>query len=157
MATPTTEPATGEPTTDDTEPTDPTLGDAGKKALEAERKARRDAEAEVKKLTGQLTESQQQHEKALADADKASKGEIGKLQHEVKRLTLANEHHITGEYLDLLVGADETELQAKAQKVAALIKAGQTTGPVIPSQGDTPTEDPTSPEREFLRELLGQD
>lgn len=153
MADPTDEPATGEPTTEELT----NLGDGGKKALEAERKARRDAEAEVKKLTGQLTDSQQQHEKALADAETASKGEIGKLQHEVKRLNLANQHGITGDYLDLLVGADEADLEAKAQKVAALIKAGQSTGPVVPSQGDTPPSTTASPEREFLRDLLGKD
>lgn len=86
---PTNAPATGDPTppapatppfTDPpTAPVPPELGDAGKAALEAERKARRDAEARARKADEELerirTANLSESEKAIAEARKAGADE----------------------------------------------------------------------------------
>lgn len=66
--------------TDDTGPSgEDQLGDAGKKALDAERKARRDAESARRKLEAELDELRQQglseQEKAVEEAKKAGAAE----------------------------------------------------------------------------------
>lgn len=145
-----TEPATGEETT--TEP----LGDAGEKALKAERQARRDAESKLRGSATKIDDLESQLA-AAETAIQAVAGERDDLTTEVTRLKVAIDHGITADHLDLLVGSDEAELSEKAKKVAALTAAGMKPGPVVPSQGVTPTEAASSPEREFLRELLGKD
>lgn len=80
-------------------------------------------------------------EKAAARAE-AAEAALAAKEAEATRLSIASKHGIAGDYLDLLVGADETELEAKAQKIAALITVQQeTAGPthlVVPGEGKTP-------------------
>jgi len=81
-------------------------------------------------------------EKAAARAE-AAEAALAAKEAEATRLSIASKHGISGDYLDLLVGVDETELEAKAQKIAALITVQQETpaGPthlVVPGEGKTP-------------------
>lgn len=61
-------------------------------------------------------------EKAQAEAQTA-KTELDRERLEIKRLQLANEHGISGEYLELFTGSSIEDLEAKAPKIAALIPA----------------------------------
>lgn len=86
-----TPPATGEPANP---PDTPDLGDAGKKALDAERKARRDAESRLKELEplakrakeledAQKSESEKLNEKLTLAEGKARESETSALRLEV--------------------------------------------------------------------------
>lgn len=111
--TPADEPATDSGTAD-------ALGDGGKKALEAERKARRDAEAALKDVQAQLKE--------LTDKDKS---EVEKLREEVASLTkdrddaaakalrheIAAAKGLTAAQAKRLVGATKEELEADADEI----------------------------------------
>lgn len=146
--------------TNDT-PTDD-LGDAGKKALDIERKARRDAERQLKSAEARLKEIEDRDKSEAQKANEraeAAEAALAAKEAETLRLTVASKHGITGDYLDLLSGADEAELEAKAQKVASLIESQQQAsrkGPVIPTQGDTPNN-ATGGETEFARALFSGD
>jgi hypothetical protein len=61
-------------------------------------------------------------EKAQAEAQTA-KAELDRERLEIKRLQLANEHGISGEYLELFTGSSIEDLEAKAPKIAALVPA----------------------------------
>jgi hypothetical protein len=80
--------------------------------------------AELKKKADQLDKIEEANrteldkEKARADAAESERDQI---RGEKLRLEVAAKHGITGEYLDLLTGSSEEELEAKALKVAALI------------------------------------
>lgn len=86
-------------------------------------------------------------EKAQKRAE-AAEAALAAKEAETLRLTIASKHGITGEHLDLLSGTDEAELEAKALKIAALIKQGGK-GPVVPSQGKAPAEAPVTAADQF--------
>lgn len=83
-------------------------------------------------------------ERAQTEAQTA-KDELAKERLETKRLQLANDHKITGDYLDLFKGSTVEDLEALAPKIAALIPAettDDTTGIrelVVPAEGKSPT------------------
>lgn len=103
----------------------------------------------------QKSENETLREKArrLDEIEEANKSEIQKATEraeaaeaalaaskaEALRLSVAAKHGITGDYLDLLHGADEESLEAVAQKLAPLINKAPS-GPVVPTQGDTPSK-----------------
>lgn len=127
------------------------------KAREQEKRAKENADA-AKRLTELEEQNKSDVQKAIDRAEAAEKALAAK-EAETLRLTVASKHGITGDYLDLLSGADEAELEAKAQKVASLIESQQQAsrkGPVIPTQGDTPNN-ATGGETEFARALFSGD
>lgn len=99
---------------------DPSLGDAGKKALDEERKARREAEKALRDVQDQLKE--------LTDRDKS---EVEKLREEVASLTkerdddrlkvlrsdVAMAKGLTAAQAKRLVGASKEELEADADEI----------------------------------------
>jgi flagellar motility protein MotE (MotC chaperone) len=102
------------------------LGEPGKAALSAERKARKEAERQLKELTTRL--------QAIEDKDKSELeraqfrlAELEKQYGEEKaqrlRLSVASQHSIPAEYVDLLTATDEEGLEAQAARVAQLVKA----------------------------------
>ena len=86
-------------------------------------------------------------QKAIERAEAAEAALVAK-EAEALRLTIATRHGITGDHLDLLSGVDEAELEAKAAKIAALITKAPR-GPVIPSQGSTPSDAPLGAAQQF--------
>jgi len=122
-----TQPAEQKPA--ETKPASETLGDAGKKALDAERKARRDLEKELKELRdfkqAQEDAKKSDLEKAAEAAEKASK-ERDSLRAELLKLRAAAEHSIPADYHHLLTATDEEGLKAQAATVAELVQAKQT-------------------------------
>lgn len=138
----------------------PDLGDAGKKAIAAERKARQAAEKEAADFRQRLESIEQANlsdlEKAQKRAEVAEKALQAK-ESEALRLTIAAKHGLTGDAAELLYGNDEAELEARAVRIAALTKSPGV--PIIPGQGKVPetTANPAAEaDRRFARFLTGQ-
>lgn len=138
------EPAKGDP-----EPPKPDLGDAGKRALDEERKARRDAERQLREMGEQL--------KALQDKDKSDSERLTeKVSHLEKDLAAATARADRYEValdkgLDMvrakrLAGATREELEADADELKGWTAGDQTPPPQKPTEalggGGDPTQEP---------------
>lgn len=143
------------PTTTEVQP-DAELGDAGKKALQAEREARKQAEksaadlqAAVDKLTADL-----ETEKTARQADvEAAKAEATAAQTVAARYKLAATHHLTPEDAELfLTAGTEEAMQAQAERLAA-----RTAADVAPrNPAPDPTQGGTAPPPASTSELFAQ-
>lgn len=122
-----------------TETTDPEpLGDQGKKALDAERRARRAAEKERETLAAQIKELQDRDKTEVQRAaDRAAELERinAEAASEVARLRVALRYQIAEEDMDLLGAGTEEQIEARAKRVAEL-RGAQT--PTVPPR--TPVE-----------------
>jgi hypothetical protein len=121
---------TENPTTEPTEPqqqtqgdpADAPLGEGGKKALEAERKARRDAEQSAASLQAKLDAIEKANlsdlEKAQREATEAKEA-AAKATADALRLRVAAKHGISDEDADLfLTGTDEDTLMRQAERLS---------------------------------------
>jgi hypothetical protein len=138
------EPSTGDPApepADDPKP-EPAdypdgLGDAGKKALDAERKARRDAEAKLKELeplaakAKELEDAQKSDLEKLTEELEAAKADGASSKSELARLRAAMNHGLSPEDLELLEGVPADQVEQRAERLAARL-AG-TADPVVPA------------------------
>lgn len=134
------------------------LGDAGKRAIAAERDARSKAEATAKELQAKLDKIEQDGLSELEKANKRAQDAESQLtasEKRIARLTVIADKQIPAEYQDLVRGDTEEELAAAADKIAALIDKAPR-GPVIPGQGKQP--DKVAPESadDWLRNLAKQ-
>lgn len=122
-----------EPVAPNSEP----LGDAGKKALEAEREARREAEKNLNALKSEFEGFKTSLSEAFGvkpkpgeggDALKTVQEQLAQMQRETTVFRLAAQHQITdADDLDLLKSAkDETAMTKLAERLAA--KADSTPG-----------------------------
>lgn len=103
-------------------------------------KANKDAADRLAELE---TSSAEAIQEAIQRAE-AAEAALAPKDAEIVRLTTAVKHRIDAEHLDLLVGSDEAELEAKAQKLAALIATdpkGPSIGPYVPPEGTSPAGD----------------
>ncbi|GAA2774045.1 hypothetical protein [Saccharopolyspora taberi] len=102
------------------------LGEPGKAALAAERKARREAEKQLKELTARL-QSIEDKDKSELERAQSRLAELEKQYGEERaqrlRLSVATQHSIPAEYVDLLTADDEEALEQQAARVAQLVKA----------------------------------
>lgn len=96
----------------------------------------------------EAVEAEKSETQKATERAEAAEAALAAKEAETLRLTIAAKHGITGEHLDLLSGADEAELEAKAAKIAALITKAPR-GPVIPSQGSTPSDAPLGAAQQF--------
>jgi hypothetical protein len=145
-------PPSPDPEDNPTDPPSDDLGDAGKKALEAERKARRDADQRAKELEAQLKE--------ITDKDKS---EVEKLREEnaeltkkladadtrSERLEVAMTKGLTAAQAKRLVGTTKEELEADADEILEAFPAKDGATPPPPSRrpselrgGSDPTDGP---------------
>lgn len=135
----------------DDPPEKPDLGTAGKKALDAERKARRDAEKQAKELADRLaaiedkdkTEAERFAAKVADAEDRAAKAEARAI-----RLEVAQSKGLTPAQAKRLVGATQEELEADADEILEAFPAGSKPPPTNkptpnPKGGIDPTEEPT--------------
>lgn len=103
------------------------------RAKENSKAATKLAEIEAANLTEaqRLTARAETAEKALAERET-----------EALRLRIASKHGITGDYVDLVQGADEAAIEAAATKVASLItkepERKGAVGPYVPPEGGAP-------------------
>lgn len=138
--------ATADPAPEPTAPDD-TLGDAGKRALQAERDARKTAEKAAAELAAKLKEIEDRdlsEKDRLAKALQEAQETAAKASAEALRLRIAAELNVPADLHEFLVGDSEEELRAKAQKLAAMAPAGKSQPKPDPSQGAKPgTTGPT--------------
>ena len=115
------------------------LGDAGKKALADERKARRTAEQQAKELKSRLDELEaaqlSREEKATKRAEEAEKRAAASDTTALKWRT-AVRHGISDEDADLfLTGADEETLTRQAEALTRRVQEAATAKPPKPTVG----------------------
>ncbi len=143
---------TGASATDDTSTSQPAdLGDAGKKALDAERTARRAAEKQARDLAAQLKTlgevGKTDMEKLTARLDSAEK-HAAESAREAMRLRVGAEHKLPKEITSRLRGDTEEEMTADAAVLAELVRQrSRPAGDV--DQGQRGTRPAQSPAQEF--------
>lgn len=161
MADDPTNPGDGPDEGDEPEPTpDPatgggdSLGDAGRRAIEAERKARRDAEARLKarikeleplaSKAKELEDSTKSEAQRLADERDAHRSRAERAEQDLLRLRVALRKGLTETQAKRLVGASEEDLEADADELLASFR---------PASGDEPpaVEKPAGRPKEKLR------
>lgn len=138
------------------EPTDAPLGAAGERALEAWKQRAKDAEraareaqsrvqqfedankSELEKLTGKLTKAEQR----AVDAESR-----------LLRFEVAAEKQIPADAVDLLTGSTREELEAKAEKLLALVQKPEAT-PDFDGGAREPAPAAQSPEEEHNQTFL---
>lgn len=153
------DPTPDDPAKGDPEPDKPDLGDAGKKALEAERKARRDAERQLREKDDQL--------KALQDKDKSDSErlteKVTQLEKDLAtataradRFEVALEKGLDMTRAKRLTGATRDELEADADELITWT-AGTSDDKPVPGKpatdlkgGSDPTEEPAVDVREVV-------
>ncbi len=122
-----TTPPAPEPTTAPPAPADD-LGDAGKKAIAAERAARRAAEKANAEMAARIKEfedaSKSEAEKAAARAEAAEKA-LAEVTAKALRLEVAAEVGVPADLVEFLTGGDEESLRAQADKLMAATAASK--------------------------------
>lgn len=147
MSTPAPDPAPTPPAPSAPEPTPPAdpaptpdpLGDAGLKALQAERTRAAKAEADLKALQKQIEDSQKTAEQKAADAITAATTVATEATAKALRYEVAADKGIDLALASRLTGSTREELEADADKLMTLIPKGQApatppTGPTVPGQ-----------------------
>lgn len=123
-------------------PAEPTLGDAGKDALKAERTARRQAEKQANELAARIREFEDRDKselEKLTEAAANAKAEAAAARAEMLRLKVAAELELPADLHEFLTGNDEDELRSKAEKLKAATGAGDPRRmKPDPAQGATP-------------------
>lgn len=113
---------------------DEVLGEAGKKALAAERKAARDAQRQLAEANARLQAIEDAGKSELEKAlDKAAKAELAMIaaRQEVDRERIARKFSLSDEDTDLLTG-DVEQMERLAARIA------QTVTPPVPQPGVLP-------------------
>lgn len=132
------------------------LGDSGKKALDAERAARRAAEARVAELETQIgsltTEHQQALEAAATEAAEA-RTDAEKASGEVLRYRVALETGVPAKHIGRLQGDTEEALREDAASFVADIVPGKTTPKPDLSQGPKGDDAKQSTADQFAAQL----
>lgn len=125
-----TEPQAARAPVEGTEPapetTAPDLGDGGKKALDAERRARRQAEKAASDAAARIKEYEDRDKtesQKLTEQLAALKAEAATARAEALRLRVAAELGLPGDLHEFLVGDDEEQIRARAQKLMAATAA----------------------------------
>lgn len=100
---------------------DDELGDSGKRALQEERKARRDAEKQLKDLNTRLQQFEDSQktelQKAIERAEAAEKGATS-MRVANARLMAAATHNLPADLIDILGDGTEEEIDARAKLLA---------------------------------------
>ncbi|MBG6083246.1 hypothetical protein [Zhihengliuella flava] len=114
------------------------LGEAGQKALKAERAAKKKAEADLKALQDrydQLTEKDlSEKEKAEKRAKEASE-RAEQLERENWRLAALAKHPVPEDYQDLVVGQDAESFLSSAERISKLVKTQKGGSDPVPGSG----------------------
>lgn len=138
---PATEPTPTDPATPPATPSTPSpadLGDAGKKALQAERDARKKAEDDFKALQQQVADSQKTAEQKTADALAAAQSSANEAAAKALRYEVAAEKGLSLSLAARLTGSTKEELEADADQLMSLI-------PQAPPADNAPPAGPTVP------------
>jgi len=132
---PTTEPpATGTSQSGSSEGDEP-LGEAGKRALTAERDARAAAERALADLRKEIADGKKSAEQRAADDLAAAQRDAAAAELKALRYEVAATKGLDLKLAPRLTGATRTEIEADADALKALIPAGSTSPLPDPSQG----------------------
>ena len=138
MSEATTEPTTDAPATPDAEVTESQeLGDGGKKALSAEREARKAAERTAAEYAAKLKEIEDANLSELERTKRAaeeSAAELARLRSENVRNKVAIDKGVPADLIEFLTGDTEDAIAAKADVLMARLNTPGTPKP-DPSQG----------------------
>lgn len=145
---------------------DDKLGDAGKKALDAERDLRKKAEKDARDLKKRLDTLEA--EKKKRDEDKATENgefeklandraaEIEDLKQQIKdrdakdtKAAIAKKHGIPDELIAMLQGETEDDIEASAKTVAKHLKVRDTTDIDAGEKSQTKSKDKTPDKKAF--------
>jgi hypothetical protein len=140
-----TPPSNPAPNLDPTPPTPPAtdedaLGDAGKKALDAERKARRDVEAKLKELEPLAEEARKRAEADKSEATKSAEALAserdarGKAEVELLRYKVGAAKGVPSNLVQFLTGSTKEEVEQAADTLLAELGTNK------PSMPGRPTE-----------------
>ena len=132
------------------------LGDGGKKALDAERAARRAAESRVAELESQISTLQTTHQQALDEATATAAeatSRADKADGEVLRYRVALETGVPARHIGRLQGDTEEALREDAAAFVADIVPGKTTPKPDPSQGPKGDDAKQSTADQFAAQL----
>lgn len=146
--------STAEPTTQ-TQGDPAELGDAGKKALDAERTARKAAEKATADLQAQLDTLSRANETAVDTARREAKEAKELVQAatlEALRFRVAAKHGISDEDADLFLhGADAETLERQAAALVARTPTGPRPDPSQGAKGNAGAKTPADSFAEFFR------
>lgn len=137
------------------------LGDPGKRALVAEREARKAAEKQAEAFRAQLDEIKKSQMSDLEKAQAAAQelqAEAEKARSEALRWRIAAKHGITDEDAEtFLTGSDEATLTRQAERLASLATAAPATPKPDRTQGGSGTPHALNSDglEEALRSKLG--
>lgn len=112
---------TTQPTTNGDEP----LGDGGKRALDAERKARRDAEAKLKELEPLIAAAKEREDAEKSETTKLNEALTGerdartKAELQLLRYTVAADKGISPKHVKFLTGSTKDEIEQSADELLA--------------------------------------
>lgn len=109
------------------------LGDAGKRALDAERKARKAAEkaaADAAARVKEYEDAQKSEAERLAAEVAELREAAAKAIAEAARQRVVNETGLPADLADLVTGADEDAMRATAERIKAHLAPPQKFGPV---------------------------
>lgn len=119
-------------------PADGELGDSGKRALQEERKARRDAEKSAADMKARLQEFEDRDktelQKAIERAEAAEKGATT-MRVANARLMAAATHNLPADLIDILGDGTEEQIDARAKLLAEKLAAA---APKTEPQADKP-------------------
>lgn len=119
------------------------LGDAGKKALQIERDARKKAEDDFKALQQQIADSQKTAEQKAAEALSAAQASANEASSRALRYEVAAEKGLDLALAARLSGSTKEELEADADALMTLIpKAPEASAPVPPAGPTVPGQQP---------------
>ena len=116
---------------------DQQLGDAGLKALQAERARAAKAEADLKALQKQIEDSQKSADQKAAEALAAAQTQANEAAAKALRYEVAAEKGLDLALAARLTGSTREELEADADKLMALIPKAPETSPPAPPVGPT--------------------
>jgi len=117
------------------------LGEGGKRALDAERRARRAADKQTAELSARLKEIEDRDKsetERLADRLKDAEAEASVLKSEAIKLRVAAEVGLPNELTEFLSAGDEETVRAQAEKLLAATAARRGTPAPDPTQGAKP-------------------
>lgn len=156
------EPATDPAPNPDPEPDD--LGDAGKKAIKAERDARKALEAKVKELEPLATKAKELEDAQKSEVDKLNDriAELEPSTKEAARLRVALRKGLTETQAKRLVGDTEEDLEADADELVAEFAPPEEDGTPAPARrpqerlrpGATPSGEPEKSPEELADAVL---
>ena len=135
------------------------LGEGGKKALSAEREARKAAEKTAAELKAKLDEIEQANLSDLEKAQQAAKAatdRLAEIEATSRRQKVAIEKGVPAKWVDRLRGDTEEELAADADQILADIQQSPTTPKPDLSQGSQGTPQPATTADKFAAAFEGR-